>query len=145
MAAAALAAFCLGATAQGEATGPVAAASGSAVTASAIPYKREPAGMGDTVSRTGGALLLVMALAAVAAWVLRRRGGGFALALPARRLQVLESRRIGPKGTLVVVRWNAEELLIAHGEGGTTLLARSPAADDGSSRLGAAGLTPETP
>lgn len=98
--------------------------------APSIPFKREPVAAADTAYRTFAALVVVLALGGLAVYLLQARAkGGGSLLLPAGagRLQVVESRRIGPKGTLVVVRWNAEELLLAHGEGGTSLIARAPA------------------
>jgi flagellar biogenesis protein FliO len=114
------------ALAQDAASAPSPAASGAA----AIPFKREPVTTGETAYRTFAALVVVLAVGGLAIYVLRARGkGGASLLMPATgKLQVLESRRIGPKGMLVVVRWNAEELLLSHGEGGTTLIARTPAA-----------------
>jgi flagellar biogenesis protein FliO len=127
-----LAAAVLLATGRGGAwaqdTAPAAAQPASA--ASSIPFKREPVTGADTAYRTFAALVVVLALGGLAVYVLRARGkGGGSLLLPtgAGRLQVVESRRIGPKGTLVVVRWNGEELLLSHGEGGTSLIARAPA------------------
>lgn len=113
------------APASAPASPPASAASGAAT----IPFKREPVAAGETAYRTFAALVVVLAVGGLAIYVLRVRGkGGASLLMPATgKLQVLESRRIGPKGALLVVRWNAEELLLAHGEGGTTLLARAPA------------------
>ncbi len=112
--------------AQEPATAP--AASGSSGTG--IPFKRDTVPPGETAYRTFAALVVVLAVGALAVYVLRARGMGNVLLPPASngRLQVLETRRIAPKMVLVVVRWNAEELLLSHGEGGTALLARAPAA-----------------
>lgn len=117
------------ALAQAPASAPAPAASASAT----IPFKREPVAAGETAYRTFAALVVVLAIGGLAIYALRARGkGGASLLMPATgKLQVLESRRIGPKGMLLVVRWNAEELLLSHGEGGTTLIARAPASDAG--------------
>lgn len=121
--------FCVGrGGAWAQDTAPTAAPPASA--AASIPFKREPVAAADTAYRTFAALVVVLALGGLAVYVLRARGkggGSLLLAPGGGRLQVVESRRIGPKGTLVVVRWNAEELLLSHGEGGTTLIARAPA------------------
>jgi flagellar biogenesis protein FliO len=98
--------------------------------APSIPFRREPVAAADTAYRTFAALVVVLALGGLAVYVLHARGkGGGSLLLPAGagKVQVVESRRLGAKGMLVVVRWNAEELLLSHGEGGTTLIARAPA------------------
>lgn len=94
----------------------------------AIPFKREPVATGEIAWRTLAALVVCLSLGGLTIYVLRARGKGGSLLLPTPgRLQVVESRRIGPKAMLLVVRWNGEELLLSHGEGGTTLIARTPA------------------
>jgi flagellar biogenesis protein FliO len=122
----------LGAGTGGACAQQAAPAASAAGGTGAIPFKREPVAAGDTASRTLVALVLVLAVGGAAIWLLRKRQGGGGLLSPGagagQRLQVLETRRIGAKGTLVVVRWNAEELLLSHGEGGTTLIARAPGA-----------------
>ena len=106
------------------ASAPAAAASAP----SGIPFKRETASAADTGARTVGALLLVLSVGAGALYLLRgRAAGGLRLPGGGQRLQVLETRRIGAKGTLVLVQWDGEELLLSHDEGGTRLLAREPA------------------
>jgi len=109
---------------------PTASPAPSGSSGTGIPFKRDTVPAGETAYRTFAALAVVLAVGALAVYVLRVRGAGKAL-LPSTsngRLQVLETRRVAPKMVLVVVRWNAEELLLSHGEGGTALLARAPAA-----------------
>jgi len=101
----------------------------AASTAAGIPFKREPESTGSMAARTAVAWLVCLAVGGGVLYVLRRRLGlrpGLGLAKQ-RRLQVVESQRIGPKSSLVLVRWDQEELLLAQGEGGTSLLARAPA------------------
>ncbi|TAL13619.1 MAG: hypothetical protein EPO01_20985 [Aquabacterium sp.] len=112
-------AACLGACACAHAAGPAAAAS--------IPYQAEGPAAGALLSRVALALLVCGA----AGWgvLLLLRRGGFApgaLRDPARRLEVLEIRRTGPKAALMVVRYEDEQLLLAQGEQQTVLLHRRP-------------------
>lgn len=108
---------------------PASQAQPAASTAAGIPFKREPESTGSMAARTAVAWLVCLAVGGGVLYMLRRRLGlqsGLGLAKQ-RRLQVVESQRIGPKSSLVLVRWDQEELLLAQGEGGTSLLARSPA------------------
>lgn len=105
----------------------------AASTAPGIPFKREPETSASMVGRTAVALLVCLAIGGGVIYVLQRRMGlrpGLGLKKQQRRLQVVEMQRIAPKSTLVLVRWDQEELLLAQGEGGTSLLARAPAGTD---------------
>jgi flagellar biogenesis protein FliO len=80
---------------------------------------------------------LVVALAAGAAWWLRRGGAGRLAMRSARRrrLELVERLALGPQHSLCLVRSGEEELLVALHPGGCTLLeagaARRPAAARG--------------
>lgn len=117
------------AAAPASAASPASQAQPAASTAAGIPFKREPESTGSMAARTAAAWLVCLAVGGGVLYMLRRRLGlqpGLGLAKQ-RRLQVVESQRIGPKSSLVLVRWDQEELLLAQGEGGTSLLARAPA------------------
>lgn len=117
--------LCAGLT-QGFAQSPAAPSSSAAGSPAVIPFKREPAAVSETAYRTGAALLVCLAVGALAVYVLRSRKPGSLLLPTAGKLKILETRRVGAKSMLLVVQWNAEELLLSHGDGGTTLLARAP-------------------
>jgi len=79
----------------------------------------------DTYLRFVLALLLVLGLIAILAWVLRRFGfGGVARANSRRRLQVLESTAIGPRHRLVLVRRDDTEHLLLLGPQGDVVVER---------------------
>ena len=104
----------------------VASSGPSTGTVQGIPFKQEPEATASLVGRTMLALLLCLGLGAGALYLLRARAGAGMSLARGRRVHVIESQGLGGKGTLVLVRWDAEELLLAHGEHGTTLLARAP-------------------
>ncbi|WP_374377189.1 flagellar biosynthetic protein FliO [Dongia sp.] len=79
----------------------------------------------DTYLRFILALLLVLGLIAILAWVLRRFGfGGMVRANSRRRLQVLETTPIGPRHRLVLVRRDAVEHLVLLGPQGDVVVER---------------------
>ncbi len=105
-------------TVEVPASSPVAAASSSA-----IPFK--PAAQADA-STLGGpwlATVLLLAIIASIAVLLKRRLMGFAGALPkSRLLTVVESVRLSERTRLSVVVYRGRELLIAHGDQSVTML-----------------------
>lgn len=92
--------------------------------ASAIPYKVNDAADSDWLVRVVLALIVCAVVGAVAIQLLRKSGHALGRLGPAAadRLQVLEIKRLGPKSSLIVLRYEDQQLLIAQGEGGTTLL-----------------------
>lgn len=80
-----------------------------------VPFRDEPALSSATLWRvavaTAGGLLLVW----LAASALRRYGFS-ALSPPAepRRIRVLETRRLSPRATLVLIRLDEREILMGH-------------------------------
>jgi flagellar protein FliO/FliZ len=79
----------------------------------------------DSYLRFVLALLLVLGLIAILAWLLRRFGFGGALrADNRRRLQVLESAPIGPRHRLVLIRRDQVEHLLLLGPQGDLVVER---------------------
>ena len=79
--------------------------------------------------RVVATLLLCLALAVAAAFALRYRiaNRGIALFAPAaRRLQLIETVRLGPQNNLCVVRYDARDYLIAAGPQGVTVIHSGP-------------------
>jgi flagellar protein FliO/FliZ len=79
------------------------------------------AAAGISVAATGwpralAALLLVLGVALLLAWALRRSGLAKPLASP--RLALVASRPLDGRNRLVVVRWDGREHLLAVGPGG---------------------------
>lgn len=72
------------------------------------------------------ALLLVLGLIAILAWILRRFGFGGALrADNRRRLQVLETTALGPRHRLVLIRRDQVEHLLLLGPQGDVVVERA--------------------
>jgi flagellar biogenesis protein FliO len=105
------------------------ASTGAAATpASGIPFKRDPESSEQLVGRTALSLLLCLAVGVGAIHLIRRRTGVGRPMVAGRRLQVIETQRLGAKASLVLVRWDHEELLLAQGEREVALVARAPSA-----------------
>ncbi len=78
----------------------------------------------ETYLRFLFALLLVLGLIAILAWLLRRFGMGSALRGNARRLQVLETSALGPRHRLVLIRRDSVEHLLLLGPQGDLVVER---------------------
>lgn len=79
----------------------------------------------------GAALVAVLALIGVAAWMLRRAGPWPRVAAPGQgRLHVVESLVLDPRRRLVVVRLDTVEHLLVLGPEGTTVVGRNHAPPD---------------
>ncbi len=103
-----------------------------AARAGTIPFRQD--GAGAAASVTGGALgVLLLSLLAIAAVLLVRKR--LRLPLPGRAapplLQVLETRRLGPRTLLSVVEFAGTRYLLAQGEQGVSCVASAPAAAPG--------------
>lgn len=98
--------------------------------ASAIPFKRETESTADVSGRLALALLVCVAVGAGAIYLLRKRWAPGLGGVRNRRLQLLEVQRIGVKSSVVLLRWDQEELLVSQGEGQMQVLARKPVAAD---------------
>lgn len=88
----------------------------------------------DSISlwRVGGALILCLALAIVAAFLLRSRGVGelaFAPTRRTRRLRLQESLRVSPQVQLALVLCDDREMLISTSSSGAQLISLLPASD----------------
>lgn len=70
--------------------------------------------------RAFAALLLVLGVALLLAWGLRR--AGLAKPLTAARLDVVATRALDGRNKLVVARWDGREHLLAVGPAGVTLV-----------------------
>lgn len=70
--------------------------------------------------RAFAALLLVLGVALLLAWALRR--AGLAKPLTPARLDVVASRPLDGRNRLVVARWDGREHLLAVGPAGVTLV-----------------------
>lgn len=93
---------------------------------SAIPFKQENAAGGSDVSRVILALLLCVLVLAVALFLLRKYLPGVARPQSSgRRLQVLETQRLGPRTALHVVLFGEREYLIGDSEHGLVNLAQT--------------------
>ena len=107
----------------------------AATVAASAPIPFKPA-QADEAGSFGGAwfaLVLVLAVAAAIAVLLRRRVHGLPrrMAGSPRAVEVTESSRLGERTRLSVVRWHGRELLLAHGEHSFTVLAEQPATAQG--------------
>ncbi len=90
-------------------------------------------GADDDISvwRVVAALLLCLVLAVAGAFALRARGGGIGKLFPlvvrrSRRLQVVETVRLGPQADLSIVTGDGRELLVASSPHGVSLLRELP-------------------
>lgn len=91
---------------------------------SAIPFKHENAAGGSDVSRVVLALLLCVLVLGVALFVLRKYLPGVTrVSAGGRRLQILETQRLGPRTALHVVQFGEREYLIGDSEQGLVNLA----------------------
>ena len=97
---------------------------------SAIPFKRDGAA-GEPSLATSGASVLAISLIAIAAVLVvrkRLRLGQPRSGRPAM-LQVLETRRLGPRAVVSVVLFNNTHYLLAEGEHGVSCIATAPAGE----------------
>ena len=99
----------------------------SAATA-AIPFK--PASPADASAMGGSwiAVIVVLIVASVAATLLRRKLGAWPKRAGDSLVNVVESRRIGERMRLSVIRYRDRELLIAHGDQSAVVLVDATAA-----------------
>lgn len=123
---AALALLCAGAMATASAQ-PVMEPATASSSAQPIPFKQERESTGDLTGRVVGALAVCLLLGGAAIYALSRRRGVGAFTMRGQRLQVLETKRVGLKKSLVLVRWDDEELLLADGLTQLEVVARKPA------------------
>lgn len=75
----------------------------------------------DTYLRFALALILVLGLIALLAWVLRRFGGGMKLAR-GRRLGIVEVQSLGPRHRLILLRRDQVEHLVIVGPHSETVV-----------------------
>ena len=102
---------------------PTSVAAGSPSSAP-IPFKADSESTSDLAVRVLIALFACAMVGVGGIYLLRsRRWPGLSIS-PSRRLQVLETQRIGVKSSVVLLRWDQEELLLVQSEGRTELLAR---------------------
>lgn len=103
--------------------------SATTVARPAIPYKSEPTPIDEYGPRLTVVLLGLLAAAATALYVLRRRLPQLRdLGTPTRRLKVIERVRLNPRCTLFVVQLDRRELLI--GQCGDRLVQLDPPQTD---------------
>ncbi len=95
----------------------------------AIPFKQEVAAGADGWSRLGGAMLVCIAVLGLVLYLLRRHLKLPPQARALQRLQVLETRRLGPRSHLHVVQFGGREHLIGSSEQGLVVLASSALPD----------------
>jgi flagellar biogenesis protein FliO len=95
-----------------------------------IPYKDDAGDLGALLVRS----LLAMAAIVVATFAIlyvMRRFGLAPVARPANAtLRLVETLRVGPRASLVVVQWGLERILVGQNEHGMTVIAREPAAPE---------------
>jgi flagellar biogenesis protein FliO len=91
----------------------------------AIPYKRETSSAESDLVRLVGALAVCGAVLGGVLYVLRRRPNLLGGNIPTRRkkLELLETQRLGPRATLYVVRFAGSLHVLAHSEHGITRVA----------------------
>lgn len=93
---------------------------------SAIPYKQDRETTGDVTGRLLGALLVCLLVGGGVIYALTRRQRSVSIVARGQRLQVLETRRLGAKASMTLVRWDQEELLLLRGDGPVQVVARAP-------------------
>lgn len=113
----------LGAFDGAQASGEVSAAAAAASKAS-IPFKQDAMPAADVSGRVLAALAACTVAGAAGIYFLRRRLVPGALRPRIRRLQVVETHRLGPKSTAVLLRWDDEELLLVQSENNASLVAK---------------------
>lgn len=101
---------------------------------SAIPFKRDNAGMGAAPSAgaVGALLALLVASGAGVAWLRKGLKIGGRVGRPGL-VTVLESRRLGPKALLSVVEFGGQRYLLSQSEAGVQCVASvaAPQAQEG--------------
>lgn len=116
--------------ASAAASQPAPDAASPASSPSAIPFKQDREGRDQLGLRAAGALLVCLLVGGGAIYLLaKRRDLGTARQRGGARLRILESKRLGPRSGLLLVRWDDEDLLIAQGDGRLELVARKPTVD----------------
>jgi flagellar protein FliO/FliZ len=76
----------------------------------------------DTYLRFALALILVLGLIALLAWLLRRFGAGVKLQRGARRLGIVEVQALGPRHRLILLRRDQVEHLVIVGPHSETIV-----------------------
>lgn len=108
---------------------------GASVALAAAPARLAGGGALDvSLGRIVSALVICLLLAAVAALVLKRGGGRIDGAMlrrwsarrPARRIEVVESRRISPHADLCLFRCDDEDYLVLSSAAAQQVLRRAP-------------------
>ena len=101
------------------------------------PAPTPPAVPDVTISllRIAGALILVLALFFVGAWLFRNWQRGVGRPNRPARLHLLEFRSLGARQALYVVAYERERLLVASSPTGVTLIDRLPRADEADAPL----------
>lgn len=108
---------------------PAAAAPAADQPAARIPFKQDREGAGALAYQSIAALVLAsLAAYAIVLSLKRMQNKGVGPLRKARRLQSIESMRLSRRGTLHVVLYHGEELLLAESEHGLQLVASRPAA-----------------
>lgn len=105
-------------------SGAPASPAASRASSPAIPFKRETESTADLSGRLALALLACVAAGAGGIHLLRKRWAPSLGGFRGRRLQLLEVQRIGVKSSVVLLRWDQEELLLSQSDGQMQLLAR---------------------
>jgi hypothetical protein len=97
----------------------------------AIPFRQDSDELGPLVWRS----FLVMAGLAVCAgavlWILRRHGIAPRTAAAGSGVRILDTLRVGPRASLLVVQFGTRRILVGHSECGMRVLAleRTPSED----------------
>lgn len=88
----------------------------------AIPFRRESAPPGFDGGRWAAGVLAAAAVGAGALWWMRRRLPGAVAGPQGRRMRVVETLRISPRSTLLLVEVDGRTLLIGEQPGAITVL-----------------------
>lgn len=99
-----------------------------------IPFKQDKETTAELSGRVLAALLACALAGAAGIYLIRRRWMPRQAASTGRRLQLLEVQRIGVKSSLVLLRWDDEELLMLQSDGQAQLVARKGALQAGDVR-----------
>ena len=102
------------------------ASAAASASASVIPFKRDSDVPSSTFIGGGVGVLLISLLAIVVVQWLRKRLHMLPGSQGPRLLQVLESQRLGPRTTLLVVQFAGRRYLLAQGEHGVQCLDSVP-------------------
>ena len=93
----------------------------------AIPFKQDSGELGALMWRSFLVMAGLVVCAAGTLWILRRYGVAPRAGGTATSVRIVDTLRVGPRASLLVVQFGAQRILVAHGERGMRVLARERA------------------